>query len=203
MPEIKLDSNKIKTVNLNSLDINDIQKLMADTQDRVIQEVEESDATLTLASIGAPYKLGPIDINVAIGNVVLLSEINSPFITGDIGEEGEKLETIDCIKAIYVLAKGKEAIEPIMAINQRIQKLHMLKSMVEKNPELFEQLMDRVEKISEAEKEFEKDAMKFYEENFTGYDFQEVVNSLFLSLADMAKMSNDLPSFSGDVVKKK
>ena len=194
MPDIKLDSDRVQHLNLSNVSIDELENLMINTADEVSDEVEQEDATLNIAAIGGNYTVGPIDIRLALGNVMLLSEINSPFITGELGDEGDELNAIDCCKALYVLAKGKEAVKPIMAIKQQVQSMLLLKPMVEKNPELFDKLMDRVEKISEAEKVFEETALQFYRDNFVGPEFQDVLNQVFLAIADMVKTANDLPT---------
>jgi hypothetical protein len=204
MAAVEVDPKKVEGVNLANLGPDDVKKVLMDAQEDALEESKKEDVTLNLAALGGAYKVGPLDITVALGNLVLLNEINSPFISGEIGEEGEALDTMECFKAIYVLAKGREAIRPIMAIKQRIQNMMMLEKMVKGNPDLFRQLMDRVEKISEAEKEFEESASDFYRDNFVDYDFQEVVNSVFLALSDISKTSQDLPTDDEkDGVKKK
>lgn len=167
--------------------------MMDEAAEQARQEVREQDATLTMGAIGASYRIGPIDCNIAIGHLVLLHEIDSPFVNGSIGEEGEELDTKECIKALYVLALGKDAIKPIMAIKQRIQSMQIAKNMVADNPELFERVLDRIERISEAHAGFELSAMEWYEANFAGYDFQEVINDMFAAMMDVMKVTNDMP----------
>jgi len=191
---ITLDTNMIGGVPLNDLPPEEIKKLLHQEGQQAAREIEEDDATLTLGALGGSYQVGPIDLNIALGSIVLLHEINSPFVTGDIGEEGDPLDSTECVKALYVLAHGQKAVQPVMAMKQRIQAVMSLKPMVEKNPELFDKLLDRVERMSEAEARFAEDAMDWYDETFVGYDFQEVVDSMFLAMTDMMKMSGDLPS---------
>jgi len=166
---------------------------MKRAEEDAMQEVEEEDASLTLGGIGSPYQIGPIDCTIAIGNLVLLNEIDSPFITGDLPEEGEPLDTMACIKSLYVLGLGKEALKPIMAMKQRIQAMMIIKPMVEKNPELFQQVLDRVEKISRAEVEFSENAVDWYNKSFVGHDFQEVIDGVMLALGDLMKIADDMP----------
>jgi len=161
--------------------------------------VREEDATLTLGAIGAPYKVGPIDVTIAIGNIILLNEIGSPFLQES--EEGAELEPTECIKSLYVLALGKEALKPVMAIKERVQALMMLKPMIEKNPALFDSLMDRTERIAEAHADFELAAMDWYSENFVGWDFQEVMTQIIAVFNDFMKTAGDLPQ-SGEKKKK-
>ena len=179
--------------NIADINIDDVQAAMDKAREDAIQEVAEEDASLTLGGIGSPYTIGPIDCTIAIGNLVLLNEINSPFVTGDIPDEGEALDTMDCIKSLYVLGMGKEALKPIMAMKQRIQAMMLIKPMVEKNPELFQQVLDRIETISRAEVDFSEQAVDWYNENFVGHDFQEVIDSVMLSLNDLMKISDDMP----------
>jgi hypothetical protein len=191
--QVPIDTEKLNGKKLNDLTLEDVQRLVDGEAVEAVNEIKEQDSTLTLGAIGSPYMVGPIDCQIAIGNLVLLHEIDSPFISGDIGEDGDELNTTDCINSLYVLAKGKQAIRPVMAIKQRIQDMLILKPMVENNPALFESLMDRVERISDARSDFANDAKKWYEENFVGCDFQEVINSVFAILTDVSKVAGDLP----------
>ena len=191
---ITLDTSKIQGLNLADLSPDEIQSLISGAGEQAREEVEENDATLTLGALGGTYEVGPVDMTIAMGNIVLLHEINSPFITGDVGEEGEPLDSVECVRALYVLAKGREALKPIMSMKQRIQAVMMLKPMVEGNPSLMDKLLDRVERMAEAEARFTESAMTWYEETFIGYDFQEIVDSMFLALNDVMKIANDMPS---------
>jgi len=190
--QVAVDTDKIAGRKLS--DIDDIQSIMQKTEEEAAAEIKEEDSTLTLGAIGSPYMVGPIDCMVAIGNLVLLNEIDSPFITGDIGEIGSELDATECIKSLYVLANGKKAVKPVMAIKQRVQSLLLLKPVVEKDPSLFESLMDRAESISQAHVDFELKAVDWYNEHFTGADFQSVLNDVFAILGDVTKVSKDLPS---------
>ena len=193
MPNVELDTDMIQGKNLSGMSPEEVEGLFAKTEEKVMQEIQEQDATLTLGGIGSPYNVGPIDCTIAIGNLVLLNEINSPFITGDLPEDGEPLDTMDCIKSLYVLGLGKEALKPIMAMKQRIQAMMMIKPMVVDDPDLFDKVLDRIEKISSAEVEFTNKAVAWYEDNFVGHDFQEVIDGVMLALSDLMKIADDMP----------
>jgi len=192
--EARIDTDKLAGRKLADLSPEEIQDMMTTVEIDAIESVKADDSTLTLGAIGSSYMVGPIDFTMAIGNLVLLNEIDSPFVSGEIGEEGEELNPVECIKSLYVLAKGKEAVKPVMAVKQRMQDMLLLKPMVEKNPDMLETLLDRVERISEAHIDFETKAMRWYEDNFAGHEFQEVINSVFGILNDVMKVAGDLPS---------
>jgi len=194
--EVELDTDMIQGKNIADMSLEDIQASMSKVEEDAIAGVQEQDASLTLGGIGSPYMVGPIDCTIAIGNLVLLHEIDSPFVNGGIGEEGVELDTIECIKSLYVLGLGKEALKPVMAMKQRIQAMMLIKPMVEKNPDLFQQVLDRIERISCAEVEFSELALEWYNENFVGHDFQEVIDNVLLSLNDLMKITEDMPSSS-------
>jgi len=194
MAKITVDSKKAGSCRLNDLDPQEVKNIIDGVGEEAEAELDEIESTINLAAVGGTYKIGPIDAFIALGHIVLLNEINSPFVTGEVGDEGEELDPVDCMKALYVLGMGREAVEPVMAMKQRIKSMLMLKPMVEKNPELFDKLMDRVEKIAEAEKEFEQAAVNYYTENFVGCDLQDAVDSLFGALADVIKVADDMPS---------
>jgi hypothetical protein len=185
---------EMQAKNLSNMSVDEIQKMMDNAHEEALTEVKEEDSTLTLGAIGSPYMVGPIDVTIAIGNLVLLNEIDSPFITGELGEEGDEIDATECIKSLYVLALGQKAIKPIMAIKKRVQGMMALKPMVEKNPDMFDKLLDRCERITEAHADFELKAMAWYNENFAGWDFQNVLDDMFSALNDVMKTSEDLPS---------
>lgn len=189
-----LDTKKIQGRSLADLDPAELNSLMLGAEEEAAQEVKDEDATLTLGAIGAPYQVGPIDVTVALGNLVLLNEIDSPFLNGDIGEEGSELDATECIKSLYVLAEGREAIRPVMAIKQRIQSLMLLKPMVDKNPDLFDKLMDRTDDIALAHADFELDAMEWYNQNFVGWDFQDVIDDMMMAFNDIMKSAENMPT---------
>lgn len=179
---------------LSDLDPEEIQSLMDATASEALDEIKDEDSTLNLAAIGSPYMVGPVDMTLAVGNLVLLNAIDSPLTRGNLGEIGEEIDSVEWIKSLYVLALGRDAVKPVMAIKERIQRLMMIKPMVDKNPALFEMVLDRIEAISMAEADFECAALEWYHDNFAGYDFQEVVNGLVSSFLDLIKISEDLPS---------
>jgi hypothetical protein len=192
--KVTLDTDKIKGKKLTDLSMEQVQELMDDSEEQAIDEIAAEEASLTLGAIGAPYKIGPIDISIAVGHLVLLNEIDSPFVSGDIGEEGEELNTTDCIKSLYVLANGEDAIRPIMAIQQRVKTLMMLKPMVEKDKSMFDALLDRAESIADAHIEFELEANRWYTENFAGHDFQTVIEDAFAAIHDVVTAAGDMPT---------
>lgn len=194
---VEVDTDKARSMNLSELSPEEIQGVLLNAAEEAANEIDEEDATLPLAAIGGQYNIGPIDVTVALGNLVLLHAIDSPFITGKVGELGEELNSMDCIKALYVLGCGKEALKPVMAVKRRIQSMMTLKKMVESKPELLDKLLDRVEEIASAETKFEEDAMDWYQASFVGYEFQEVVDGMFAALSDVVKIADDLPSEEG------
>ena len=202
MTKITVDKNKAVSCKLNEIDPEDLQAVITGAAQEAESEVEALDSTINLAAIGGTYQVGPIDSIVALGHIVLLNEIDSPFTNGKLGEEGDDLDPIDCYKALYVLALGQDAIRPIMAMKERIKAMLMLKPMVEKDPSLFQQLLDRTEKIADAAKEFEEAAVNYYTEHFVGYDLQETIDGLFSALSDMVKVADDMPSEEADGKKK-
>ena len=153
----------------------------------------EDEPTYNIVGIGGSYNLGPFNLTVSMGNLLLLSEIDSPLVS-ETSTEGTVVTYEDAIQAIYVIAKGIEAVEPIMGIKQRLADLIPLKEMVKDNPKAMEQVLDRAEAISSARTTFIQDATIFYEENFVGFQYNEIFATLQTILKDVATAFEDLPS---------
>lgn len=185
--EIEFDREKLEAALRGGLDLNDLEKgdidgLLLNVDEEIDEELDDVDATLDMAALGGAYKIGDLDITMVLGNLPLLNAIDSPFMR-ELNEDDE-LDFDDCCEAIYVLYHGKEAIEPIMHIQQRIKDLCRLKSVVKNNPELMDKLMDRTEVISQARTKFTEDARDFYLEHFEPNDLQMVVEEMCHILED-------------------
>ena len=199
---VEFDSDKLLGALRAGVDINDsppedVNKLLIDYQEELSDEVDQMQSSMNLASIGAEYKIGPLDITCVLGNLVLLSSINSPLVSADL-KQGDALSFEDCIQAIYVMAMGKEAIKPIMGISQRINDLMLLKPLVKENPLIADKIIDKASEISKARVTFANEALVFWEENFVGFDFQEVINDMINMVADIGKSAQNLPEVTGE-----
>jgi hypothetical protein len=192
-----------KVVNVNALkeDLKGSPKSIEDIQIEANKEVDFLEATLNLSAIGAKYPIGPLNIKCVLGNLVLLSAIESPLVSGEL-KQGDTLSFDDCVEAIYVLAKGKDAIKPIMNISQKITDLMLLKPMAKDNPLIADKIIQKVESISKARDEFTESAREFWNQNFVGHQFEEIINNVISAISDIAKASDDLPSNSKQKVKK-
>lgn len=188
--------------NPNDAESNDIEKLLLDYQEDIEEEADSEEASVSISALGGEYKIGPFDVKCAIGNLALLSEINSPLVSGTL-KQGDQITFEDCVEAIYVLVKGKEACEPIMAIKQRISDLMLLKPMVKDNPILADKIIAKAEQISKARVNFTKAAIDFWEEEFLGYNFQDVINDIITSISDIMKMTETFPETKAQTTQKK
>jgi len=177
---------------LNEANAKEFEHLIKNHATEASEEFDKKDATLNLAAIGAKYKIGPLELNNVLGNLILLAEIDSPFANGL--DQGQELAFSDCAQALYVLAKGREVLNPIMEINQRIDDLMRLEDMVKTSPGLFSELLDRAEAISESRITFAQDAAAFYNENFTLDKFPEVLNRIVNIVIDFGKTIEDNPT---------
>lgn len=160
----------------------------------------ESDMAYELRALGGSSKIGPLEFQNVMGNLVLLNMVDSPFMSGELGEE---VSFEEICKALYVLFHGKEAIEPIMSIAERISDLYSLKDICKDNPLMCDKVIAKVEEISEARKTFVKDSIDFYEEHFTGEALQSVCDDLVRVLMEAAKAFEEVESSSEQVSKKK
>lgn len=169
----------------------EILNKIKEAKEETVKDLKNIDATLNLAAIGGKYKIGPIDMHIAMGNWVLLNAIDSPFVTGAI-KEGDAIPEADCKKFFYVLGEGKEALKPIMAIKQRISVLKYLEPMAKNNPILCREIVDRAEEIGSAESIFEQNANDYFNEHFLDTNYVKVFQDIFVMLRDFDLIKQDL-----------
>ena len=186
-----LDLNDANLSDLKPLTQEEATKVIDESRDEIVKEVELQSSTMNLSALGAKYQLGPLSIDNVLGNLVLLTEIESPLVTDDNLTE---ISYDDVVKAIYVLAKGRDVLKPLMEISQRIQDLLLLKDACKGNPELIEKIVDKAEDISNARIRFLEDARAFYDKEFVGYDFEEMINSVMNVVIDSVKAAGDNPA---------
>lgn len=204
---VEFDREALELAMQNGLDINDsknskqiddlkvqsiTEEMVEQKRDEIYKEVSSENGTMNLAAIGAKYDIGPLKIQNVLGNLVLLAEIDSPL-AGDL-KQGEEISYDDCVKAIYVLSEGRKVLTEIMEIDQRVQDLIMLKDLCGNNPEMINKIIDRVELISDARIRFLDAAREFYEKNFVGFDFGDIVNSIMNMMIDTMKAAQDNPT---------
>jgi hypothetical protein len=153
---------------------------------------DEEEPTFDLGAIGGEYVIGPLGMKLTLGNLSLLSAIDSPLMSGELSE-GDEISFDDAVTAIYVLFHGKEVVRDVMNIKQKIADMMSLKSLVEDNPALMESVLDRVELISQSRDQLTEDAREFYETHFVGYQFEDIMISFFNMIADVGRAMSDLP----------
>jgi hypothetical protein len=216
---VEFDTDLVISAMRNGLDLNDcspedIEALKLDKdddqheslQEKVDKRIEEIhdeqeivDATHDLACLGAKRKIGELDFQCTLGNIVLLNVIESPLVSGKL--KGT-VSFEDIAKSLYVLFRGKEALAPIMNIKERLQDLHLLNPMCKDNPEMCDRVMAKFEEAQNCRKVFAEEAIEFYNHNFTGEALQEVFDKMFSMINDVVKSSKELSSSAADSKKK-
>ena len=184
---IEFDRNKLEAalrdgLKLNDCSPNDLNQLLLNADDEIEEELEQSDATLELAALGASYTLGDLELNAVLGNLALLHVIESPLVVEL--EEGDTISFDQCCEALYVMYHGKKVIGDIMHIQQKIKDMLLVKDVIAKNPELMDKLLDRIEVISKARAEFTHKAREFYLEHFNQAELQDILDKLCGILSD-------------------
>lgn len=200
---VTLDTDKIQGVNLAELDVDQLKELMLSQTDEV-EDIQgkvdtlldsahasqaESDMAYDLRALGGSSKIGPLEFDNVLGNLVLLNMVDSPFMSGDLGEE---VSFEDVTKALYILFHGQDAVGPIMAIADRISDLYTLKDMCTDNPVMCDKVIAKVEEISKARIRFAKSSMEFYDEHFTREGLQAVCDDLMRVLIEATKAFDEV-----------
>jgi len=160
-----------------------------------INPQEDGPDSVALAALGGEYIIGDLTLSVTPGRVSLLEMIDSPFLGSEEGDEHDKIafKLSDVVRALYVLGKGPEAIEPIMRVKARIKSLATMEKMAEKRPEFFEKFLDKKMEIEGESAAFDIEAWKFYEEFCTNtWDLDEqgsfIINILNDAFSPMEMM---------------
>jgi len=170
---------------------------------------EDEEPSFDMAATGVSYKIGPLDIVVSMGNLALLNEIESPFVAEELAE-GQEITFNSAAEALYVIAKGFEAAEPIMNIKQKQSEILMIAKLFKDNPAAIDKALAKHEEISNARVKFTENAIEFYNTHFSTSDFenvmiefQTVLYDALLSLQDLPKSDSKNTTKSSSLKKKK
>lgn len=168
---------------------------LAEAQGCDPQEVQ----TDQLAAMGGEYILGTLTLNVTPGRIMLLEKIDSPFLGSGDGDENDTIEFgLSAIaKALYVLAIGAEAVQPIMNVEAKLGRLKTLEKMAEKRPEYFKMYMDKIIEITAEETELEINAIKFYEEYMNGVEMADAGEFIMSMIKDAFEPMSMMPEQHG------
>jgi len=169
--------------------VDEANRLSKTRKEELYDEQNRIDAAYDLSALGAVRKIGDLDISCVLGNIVLLSIIDSPLTSGKLGDN---IGFEDIVKALYVLYFGRDALEPIMNINESVQDLNIFKPLCKDNPEMCDRVMKKYDELRNARKNFTNEAIDFYEAHFTGDQLQEVFDKLFAIINDMIKSVEEL-----------
>ena len=121
---------------------------------------ETAIARETLATLGAGYRIGNVELPpMLLGTVKLLELIDSPFLD----ENAEDVGMSDIMRSVYVLAVGREAVRPIMAQNRRRAAIEAQKPMGSLSPEHFAVYLAAIDTVEQGWAEFEDQAAAFWE----------------------------------------
>ncbi len=116
----------------------------------------------TMTVLDAGYELGNTVIRpVTLGVLPLLEVIESPFVGGL--DPDDEVGLPDIMRALYVLACGREAVRPVAAIARRTQSVESTRDIAEKAPEFYDRYLAAMDRIADAWAEFDDGASAFWE----------------------------------------
>jgi hypothetical protein len=144
-----------------------------------------------MAAVGGGYRIGNVDLQpLRAGLLPMLAVIQSPFLTG---EQGDDIELADIMAAIYVIARQKEAVRPLMGIERRRKAIEALKPMAEHSPGHFDSYIAAVERIESARDEFDAASLEFWD-SIGGVDIQSACDTIFEMLNDAVSGYAEMPT---------
>ena len=153
-------------VNMTKEELNRLRKQNLGTEDEMLEALGKMRRlnTDTMAGMGASYKLGNLTITPPpLGILPLLEAIRSPFLDPD--PERTEFSFADVSNALYVIANGEAAVEPVAGIVKQEAALAEHKDMAEKSPEHYRAYLSVVAEINEPWADFEQAAARFWADN--------------------------------------
>jgi hypothetical protein len=119
-----------------------------------------ADSTEPLTMMGAQYKLceGVHLPPVSLGTVYALALIDSPFVT-----EAPEATTTDIMNAVYILANGRAAIQPIFGLQWQLRAFRRVEHIAAKSPELFAVYLDRLTTMSRSAEALDRAALAWWD----------------------------------------
>jgi len=177
--------------------IEKLQNIPSDDPE-ILEALEGTSAEIaseTAAGFGIGYSVGNAVIPpITLGVLPLLDSIDSPFLDGSLG----RLSASDIMRALYVLAKGYEACEPVMGIARRKASLHAEREFASKDPELYERYLKRLDDLEKEWMLFDADAADFWDNEVgNSCGLQEASETMFLALKDALCGLSAIPGNGG------
>jgi len=119
-----------------------------------------ADSTEPLTMMGAGYPLcdGVYLPPVSLGTVYALAMIGSPFVT-----EAEEATPTDIMNAVYLVANGRAAIQPIFGLQWRLRAFRQAEKIAKLSPEMFAVYLDRLVAVSSEGAALDKAAFTWWE----------------------------------------
>jgi hypothetical protein len=106
-----------------------------------------------MTDLATPYSIGKLQISNSIGRILLLSDLDSPFVSASVGD----IPYTDVAIAIYIMAEGPQVAAPALAYRRAMDEL---------NAKPIEQVTDYAEAlalVADRWSSFAADAMAYYE----------------------------------------
>jgi hypothetical protein len=141
-----------------------------------------------LGAVGAANLIGSLTAQNSLGRVLLLHQIDSPMLMGD---DDEKLEMIDIARALFIMAHGAEAMQPIYSVERRLKELNRREP--KSNESLYAIWLDKIDDVTAAESDFDVAALTFLEENFNHGDISQVEEMLMTLITEQLKPLESMP----------
>ncbi len=110
---------------------------------------------MNMTELSTPYTIGKLEISNSIGRILLLADLDSPFVNASIGD----IPYTDVAIAVYIMAEGPKVAAPAVAYRRAMKEL---------NARGIDKVTDYAEAIAlvaERWSTFATDAMAYYEAN--------------------------------------
>lgn len=126
---------------------------------------------------------------ISLGSIYALAMIQSPFVT-----DAPEATAIDIMNAVYIVANGKAAIQPIFGLQWRLRAFRQVEKIAAKSPELFAVYLDKLTAISADAANLDRAAMIWWDslpDVVAMNDAAELINSMINDAYSFSECFND------------
>lgn len=173
-------------------------KTEADIEAALNGDVEQYHAE-AMDMYGTPYLFGGVEFPPIKGTALIfaLDAIHSPFLD----DAATEATLLDVAKAMYVLARGRDAILPLLVLDRRLQAAERLKSLAETSAAHFEKYLARVDAIEMDSAAFEDAVLAFWDD-LDDVTLDDATQFIFRMVQNACGGFGMLPQGDGDGSKK-
>jgi len=153
-----------------------------------------ADLTEPLTMMGANYTLctGVELPPVSLGSIYALAMIGSPFVT-----DAPEATPTDIMNAVYILANGHAAIQPIFGLQWRLRAFRQVEDIAAKSPELFAVYLDKLTAVSNEGATLDRAAMIWWDSLPEVVSMNDAANLAESMIIDAYSFSECFPGSTG------